>query len=74
MNDNLKESNLERFQNFVYSDDLDIVCANETWLSENVYNAPKFCILDIVLSEKIVKREAEVFCWELKLPYLSTLT
>ena len=39
MNDNLKESNLERFQNFVYSDDLDIVCANETWLSENVYNA-----------------------------------
>ena len=37
--DNLKESNLERFQNFVYSDDLDIVCANETWLSANVYNA-----------------------------------
>ena len=39
MNDNLKESNLERFQNFEYSDDLDIVCANETRLSENVYNA-----------------------------------
>ena len=33
------ESNLERFQNFVYSEDLDIVCVNETWLSNNVYNA-----------------------------------
>ena len=33
------ESNLERFQNFVYSEDFDIVCVNETWLTENVYNA-----------------------------------
>ena len=33
------ESNHERFQNFVYSEDFDIVCVNETWLTENVYNA-----------------------------------
>ena len=33
------ESNLERFQNFVYSEDFDVVCVNETWLSSNVYNA-----------------------------------
>jgi exonuclease III len=39
MDNNIKESNLERFQNLVYSDDLDIVCVNETWLSGHVYNA-----------------------------------
>jgi hypothetical protein len=33
MDNNIKESNLERFQNLVYSEDLDIVCVNETWLS-----------------------------------------
>lgn len=38
-NSNKTESNLERFQNFVYSEDFDIVCVNETWLSSNVYNA-----------------------------------
>ena len=39
-NSNKTESNLERFQNFVYSEDFDIVCViNETWLSVNVYNA-----------------------------------
>ena len=26
-------SNLERFQNFVYTEDIDIVFVNETWLS-----------------------------------------
>ena len=35
---NKTESNLERFQNFVYSEDFDIVCVNETWLSAKVYN------------------------------------
>jgi hypothetical protein len=39
MDNNIRESNLERFQNLVYSDDLDIVCVNETWLSGHVYNA-----------------------------------
>ena len=39
MGNNIRESNLERFQNLVYSDDLDIVCVNETWLSGHVYNA-----------------------------------
>ena len=38
-NSNKSESNLERFQNFVYLEDFDIVCVNETWLSANVYNA-----------------------------------
>ena len=38
-NGNKTESNLERFQNFVYSDDSDVVCVNETWLSSNIYNA-----------------------------------
>ena len=38
-NGNKTESNLERFQIFVYSEVFDIVCVNETWLSSNVYNA-----------------------------------
>ncbi len=38
-NGNKAESNLEHFQNFVYSEDFDVVCVNETWLSSNVYNA-----------------------------------
>ena len=38
-NGNKTESNLERFQNFVYSEDFDVVCVNETCLSSNVYNA-----------------------------------
>ena len=29
-------SNLQRFQNFVYTEDIDIVFANETWLSNSV--------------------------------------
>ncbi len=32
-------SNLQRFQNFVYAEDIDIVFANETWLSNSVDNA-----------------------------------
>ena len=31
-------SNLLRFQNFVYAEDIDIVFANETWLSNSVHN------------------------------------
>ena len=31
-------SNLERFQNLVYCEDIDIVFVNETWLSKSVYN------------------------------------
>jgi radical SAM superfamily enzyme len=42
---NIKESSLERFQNLVYSDDLDIVCVNETWLSGHVYNVEILQIL-----------------------------
>ena len=38
-NSNKTETNLERFPNFVYSEDFDIVCINETLLSANVYNA-----------------------------------
>ena len=37
--DNKTESNLERFQNLVYSEDLDIVCVNETWLSGHIYSS-----------------------------------
>ena len=32
-------SNLERFQNFVYTEDIDIVFVNETWLSYSINNA-----------------------------------
>ena len=32
-------SNLERFQNFVYTEDIDIVFVNETWLSHSINNA-----------------------------------
>ena len=38
-NSDKSESNLERFQIFLYSENFDIVCVNETWLSANVYNA-----------------------------------
>ena len=31
-------SNLERFHNFVYSEDIDIVFVNKTWLSANINN------------------------------------
>ena len=31
-------SNLERFQNLVYCEDIDIVFVNETWLSKSVNN------------------------------------
>ena len=39
MKNNKMESNLERFQSLVYSEDMDIVCVNENWLSGHVYNA-----------------------------------
>ena len=32
-------SNLERFQNFVYTEDIDIVFVNETWLSHSINSA-----------------------------------
>jgi hypothetical protein len=38
-NDGETVSNLERFQNFVYSEDIDVVFANETWLSNSINNA-----------------------------------
>ena len=31
-------SNLERFRNFVYSEDINIVFVNETWLSASIHN------------------------------------
>ena len=31
--------NLERFQDFVYAENLDVVCVNETWLNDYVSNA-----------------------------------
>ena len=37
-NDREVVSNLERFQNFVYSENIDIVFVNETWLSANINN------------------------------------
>ena len=37
-NDSKTVSNLERFQNLVYCEDIDIVFVNETWLSKSVYN------------------------------------
>jgi hypothetical protein len=30
--------NLERFQDVVYGENLDVVCVNETWLNENFGN------------------------------------
>ncbi|XP_028419259.1 uncharacterized protein LOC114545074, partial [Dendronephthya gigantea] len=33
------ESNLNRFQNLVYSEGFGIVCVNETWLSGHIYNS-----------------------------------
>ena len=32
----MTDSNIERFQNLVYSEDPDIVCVNETWLNEDI--------------------------------------
>ena len=32
----MTDSNIERFQNLVYSEDTDIVCVNETWLNEDI--------------------------------------
>ena len=37
-NDGEIVSNLERFQNFVYSEDIDISFVNETWLSVSIDN------------------------------------
>ena len=37
-NDGESVSNLERFQNFVYSEDIDIVFVNKTWLSASIHN------------------------------------
>ena len=31
--------NLQRFQDFVYGENLDVVCVNETWLNENISNS-----------------------------------
>jgi exonuclease III len=36
---NLTDTNIERFQNLVYSEDPDIVCVNETWLNEDIKNS-----------------------------------
>ena len=38
INDGKTVSNLERFQNLVYCEDVDIVFVKETWLSKSVYN------------------------------------
>ena len=38
-NDGETVSNLERFQNFFYSEDIHVVFSNETWLSNSVNNA-----------------------------------
>ena len=32
-------SNLERFQSFVYTEDIDIAFVNETWISHSINNA-----------------------------------
>jgi exonuclease III len=32
-------SNLERFQNLVYTENSDIVCVSETWLRDDINNA-----------------------------------
>ena len=37
-NDGEIVSNLERFQNFVYSEDIDISFVNESWLSVSIDN------------------------------------
>ena len=34
----MTDSNIERFQNLVYSEDPDIVCVNETWLNKDIKN------------------------------------
>jgi hypothetical protein len=39
VDNNIKETNLERFQNLVYFENLGIACVNETWLSAHVQNA-----------------------------------
>jgi hypothetical protein len=36
---NLTYTNIERFQNLIYSEDPDIVCANETWLKVDIKNS-----------------------------------
>ena len=35
----MTDTNMERFQNLVYSEDADIVCVNDTWLNEDIKNS-----------------------------------
>ena len=40
--------NLERFQDFVYGENLDVVCVNETWLNENISNVEILVVVVVV--------------------------
>ena len=46
--------NLQRFQDFVYGENLDVVCVNETWLNENISNS------EILNSDYIIFRKDRV--------------
>ena len=39
-------SNLTAFQNFVYHEDLDIVCVTETWLNDSIRDSEILPYLD----------------------------
>ena len=66
-NDGQTVSNLERFQSFVYSEGIDIVFVNETWLSASIDNGE---ILHSGYTIVRNDREGRGVCWELERDYL----
>lgn len=46
--------NLQRFQDLVYSENLDVVCVNETWLNKNI------CDVEILHSEYTIFRKDRI--------------
>ena len=69
-NDGETVSNLERFQNFVYSEDIDIIFVNETWLSVSIDNGEILHSGYTIVRNDRDGRGAEFF-WELKRGYLN---
>lgn len=51
-------SNLQRFQNFVYGENLDVVCVNEAWLNESIVDSEILNSDYHILHEKRVGRKS----------------
>ena len=70
-NDRETVSNLERFQNLVYSEDIDIVFVNETWLSNNINNAEILNSEYTIVPKRSGRQRRRSFCWGLERNYLN---